>query len=172
MQLYCPQMRVDYNKLVRDRIPEIIRSRGTVTRILDQAVYRDALLAKLIEEAQEASDARAEELPAELADVLEVLQTLVKALGMSWEQLLALATEKRTRRADLEGRIFLEYTWRVESADLPLSRRIAGSEGQQGEAASRHKEHNPLITLRLRATTPLESAQEWQVAGDRGDGAQ
>jgi predicted house-cleaning noncanonical NTP pyrophosphatase (MazG superfamily) len=56
-----------------------------------------------------------EELAAELADVLEVLQTLVKALGMSWEQLLALAAEKRTRRADFEGRIFLEYTWQVDS---------------------------------------------------------
>ena len=96
-------MRVDYNKLVRDRIPEIIGSRGdrAVTRVLDEADYRDALLAKLVEEAREASSARAEELPAELADVLEVLQALAKALGMTWEQLLALAANKRTRREAL-----------------------------------------------------------------------
>jgi hypothetical protein len=57
MQLYCPQMRVDYNKLVRDRIPEIIGCRGdrAVTRVLDAAGYRDALLAKLVEEAREAT---------------------------------------------------------------------------------------------------------------------
>jgi predicted house-cleaning noncanonical NTP pyrophosphatase (MazG superfamily) len=104
-------MRVDYNKLVRDRIPEIIGSRGdhAVTRVLDQASYQDALLAKLVEEAQEASDARAEEIPAELADVLKVLQARANALGMSWEQLLALAANKRTRRGGFEGRIFLEY---------------------------------------------------------------
>ena len=104
-------MRVDYHKLVRDGIPEIIGSRGdrAVTRVLDEAAYRDALLAKLVEEAQEASGARGEELPAELADVLEVLQALAKALGMSWEQLLALAANKRTRRGGFEGRIFLEY---------------------------------------------------------------
>jgi predicted house-cleaning noncanonical NTP pyrophosphatase (MazG superfamily) len=83
MQPYCPQMRADYNKHVRDRIPEIIGSRGdrAVTHVLGEAGYRDALLAKLVEEAQEASGARAEELPAELADVLEVLQTLAQALA-------------------------------------------------------------------------------------------
>jgi predicted house-cleaning noncanonical NTP pyrophosphatase (MazG superfamily) len=49
-------MRVDYNKLVRDRIPEIIGSHGdrAVTRVLDEADYREALPAKLVEEAQEA----------------------------------------------------------------------------------------------------------------------
>jgi predicted house-cleaning noncanonical NTP pyrophosphatase (MazG superfamily) len=111
MQSYCPLMRVDYNKLVRDRIPEIIGSRGdrAVTRVLDEAAYRDALLAKLVEEAQEASVARDEELPAELADVLEALHALAKTLGMSWEQLLALAADKRTRRGGFDGRLFLEY---------------------------------------------------------------
>jgi predicted house-cleaning noncanonical NTP pyrophosphatase (MazG superfamily) len=97
-------MRVDYNKLVRDRIPEIIGSRGdrAVTRVLDEAAFRDALLAKLVEEAQEATGAVVEELPAELADVLEVLQVLAKALGMCWEQLLALAADKRTRRGGFD----------------------------------------------------------------------
>ena len=124
MQSYCPLMRVDYNKLVRDRVPEIIGSRGdrAVTRVLDEAAYRDALLAKLAEEAQEASGARGEELPAELADVLEVLQALAKALGMSWEQLLALAANKRTRRGAFEGRIS-SNTWnKPESALASLYR--------------------------------------------------
>lgn len=104
-------MRVAYNKLVRDRIPEIIGSRGdrAVTHVLDQVGYQSALLAKLVEEAEEASGARAAELPVELADVLEVLQALAMALGMSWEQLLTLSADKRTRRGGFEGRIFLEY---------------------------------------------------------------
>lgn len=71
-------MRVTYNKLVRDRIPEIIQSQGhrAVTHVLDDDSYHAALLAKLVEEAQEARDASAQELPAELADVLQVLQAL------------------------------------------------------------------------------------------------
>jgi len=54
-------MPVPYRKLVRDRIPEIIAAEGRhpVTRILDQADYRQALLDKLAEEAAEAAHASA-----------------------------------------------------------------------------------------------------------------
>jgi predicted house-cleaning noncanonical NTP pyrophosphatase (MazG superfamily) len=104
-------MRVAHNKLVRDRVPEIIALSGhnAVTHILDDSRYRDALLAKLVEEAQEASGASAEDLPAELADVLEVLRSLATALGMTWEQLLALTADKRTRHGGFRDRVFLEY---------------------------------------------------------------
>jgi predicted house-cleaning noncanonical NTP pyrophosphatase (MazG superfamily) len=103
-------MPVAFSKLVRDRIPEIIQSEGRrpVTRVLDKASYRQALLAKLIEEAQEASHATAGDLPSELADVLEVLRALTATAGMSWPQLLALAEDKRSRRGGFERRIFLE----------------------------------------------------------------
>ena len=85
-------MRVPHNKLVRDRIPEIIQAEElSVTHVLDDTSYRAVLLAKLVEEAQEAGHATAAELPGELADVLEVLQALTAMAGMSWSQLLALA---------------------------------------------------------------------------------
>ena len=76
--------------------------------VLDEAGYRQALLAKLIEEAQEASHATAHDLPGELADVLEVLRALTVTVGMAWPQLLALAKDKRSRRCGFGGRIFLE----------------------------------------------------------------
>lgn len=103
-------MAVVYGKLVRDRIPEIIQSEGRrpVTRILDEASYRQALLAKLIEEAQEASHATACDLPGELADVLEVLRALTVIAGISWPQLLALAEDKCSRRGGFGRRIYLE----------------------------------------------------------------
>ncbi len=80
-------MRVVYNKLVRDRIPQIIESDGrrAVTHLLDDGSYRAALLAKLLEEAGEASEASAEALPGELADVLEVVLALAKATQTSWQ---------------------------------------------------------------------------------------
>ena len=103
-------MPVSCCKLVRDRIPEIIQADGRhpVTRVLDDAAYRAALLAKLVEEADEASHAAAADLPGELADVLEVLRTLTAVAGMSWVQLLALADDKRSRRGGFAQRIFLE----------------------------------------------------------------
>ena len=52
-------MRTHFNKLVRDRIPEIIRaeSRECGTETLSDGEYRAALKEKLVEEAQEASEA-------------------------------------------------------------------------------------------------------------------
>ena len=80
-----------------------------MTHTLDDGCYRDALLAKLLEEAKEASEASAEDLSAELADVLEVLQALATALGMTWGQVLKLAAERRAQRGGFNDRIFLEY---------------------------------------------------------------
>lgn len=77
-------------------------------RVLDDVGYREALLAKLVEEAGEASHASATDLPGELADVLEVLRALTAVADMSWEQMLKLADEKRSRSGGWEKRIFLE----------------------------------------------------------------
>jgi predicted house-cleaning noncanonical NTP pyrophosphatase (MazG superfamily) len=103
-------MPAPHNKLVRDRIPEIILSEGhhPVTRVLDEATYQVALLAKLLEEAKEANEAAVTDLPNELADVLEVLHALAATAGMSWAGLISLAAEKRSRRGGFEKRIFLE----------------------------------------------------------------
>jgi predicted house-cleaning noncanonical NTP pyrophosphatase (MazG superfamily) len=103
-------MPVLHRKLVRDRIPAIIRADGghPVTRVLDEGGYRQALLDKLAEEAEEAARASPADFPGELADVLEVLRALTAAAGMSWEQLLTLADDKRNRRGGFDGKIFLE----------------------------------------------------------------
>jgi predicted house-cleaning noncanonical NTP pyrophosphatase (MazG superfamily) len=104
-------MRVGYGKLVRDRIPEIIESHGhrAGTHILDEDSYLPALLAKLGEEVHEAQQATTDDLPTELADILEVLQALTAALGLTWEQLQELADGKRARRGGFQRRVFLDY---------------------------------------------------------------
>jgi predicted house-cleaning noncanonical NTP pyrophosphatase (MazG superfamily) len=101
-------MQISYNKLVRDRIPEIIQADGhkAVTRILDEDSYRAALLEKL---AQEAQQAPVEQLGTELADVLEVLQAITQAHGLTWNEILSIAARKRTERGAFDNRIFLEY---------------------------------------------------------------
>lgn len=104
-------MRVTYNKLIRDRVPEVIQADGrhAVTRILDSHDYQSALLAKLVEEAKEAEAASPDTLPAELADIFEVLQALVPMLAMSWQDLMELASAKRRQRGGFTRRLFLEY---------------------------------------------------------------
>lgn len=82
--------------------------------MLDDADYRGALLAKPTEETQEARRASSDQLAGELADVLEVLQTIANAHGLSWEQVLKVATVKRADRGSFDDRIFLES---VETPD-------------------------------------------------------
>ncbi len=104
-------MRVEHNKLVRDHIPAIIHANGAqaITRVLDDEEYTRALVVKLVEEAQEARDTSADELPYELADVLEVLLALSQAVGMSWSELTSIAAKKRRVRGGFGDRVFLEY---------------------------------------------------------------
>ena len=111
-------MRVPYQKLVRDRIPEIVQSHGAhpVTRVLDKESYRQALLAKLLEEAHEAVAARPAELPGELADVLDVVRALAAVHGLTWDQLLDIAAAKRIANGAFRQRLFLEY---IDQPDAP-----------------------------------------------------
>jgi predicted house-cleaning noncanonical NTP pyrophosphatase (MazG superfamily) len=104
-------MSVPYNKLVRDRIPEIIRMAGRhpVTRVLDLADYRAALLAKLIEEAEEAEHTPAGQLATEIADILEVLEAFAEAHDIAWDYIVETAASKRAKRGGFRDRIFLEY---------------------------------------------------------------
>ena len=78
---------IHYEKLVRDRIPEIIREAGKVpvTRIVtEEAELRQRLIDKLAEERQEYRGAGSGE---EIADILEMRQARGKQIhGMSWEQ--------------------------------------------------------------------------------------
>jgi predicted house-cleaning noncanonical NTP pyrophosphatase (MazG superfamily) len=95
-----------YNKLVRDRIPEIIIAAGKepVTRTAGDDEYEQLLKAKLAEEVDEFLTG---DNPEELADILEVLQAIAKAKGITWEQVVANADSKRAERGGFEEKIVL-----------------------------------------------------------------
>ena len=95
-----------YNKLVRDRIPGMIRSAGEipVTRILSDAEYFTCLEMKLDEEVQEF---RKEKTLEELADILEVLYALADCIGCSKDELHRACDQKRSERGGFDGRVFL-----------------------------------------------------------------
>ena len=70
-----------FNKLVRDKIPDIARGKGQtpVTHIADDAEYKERLIAKLDEVVAEFKEALATE---ELADVLEVVHGFCSKKGI------------------------------------------------------------------------------------------
>ena len=95
-----------YNKLVRDKIPEIICSDGKTcsTKILEREEMITALQNKLAEEVEEfALDAR----PEELADILEVVFASGELLGCSPADLEAIRLRKRESNGGFSDRIFL-----------------------------------------------------------------
>lgn len=102
-----------FNKLVRDRIPEIIEGNGeiAVTRILDEAEYKLELEKKLLEECNEVLSAiRHDERIEELADVLEVLGAIGALEGADLEKIISVMNSKREKRGGFSQKIFLEKT--------------------------------------------------------------
>lgn len=99
-----------YNKLVRDKIPEIIKASGEepVTRELDFNEYKLALETKLKEECQEVLTASGEERINEISDVLEVLRALAKLENATLNDVIIIADKKKDERGAFEKRIFLE----------------------------------------------------------------
>jgi predicted house-cleaning noncanonical NTP pyrophosphatase (MazG superfamily) len=97
-------------KLVRDRLPAIIRASGEepTVRVLSPEEYLPALLEKLVEEALEAQEAGVEDLLNELADVQEVIRALLDALDWDARTLEEAAARKAEARGAFTARLWLE----------------------------------------------------------------
>lgn len=95
------------NKLVRDKIPDIIESAGkqAVTHVLTDEEYLAELDRKLTEECAEYQMDKSLE---EMADVLEVLYAIAAARGYSVEELERVRAEKSEKRGGFADKIFLE----------------------------------------------------------------
>jgi predicted house-cleaning noncanonical NTP pyrophosphatase (MazG superfamily) len=104
-------MKKEYQKLVRDLIPEIIQKKGGVpeTRVLDAAEYLAELKKKFQEELNEYLSAEtAEARLEEMADIFEVITALNETEGRNIEQVVEVQKKKREERGAFKGRIFLE----------------------------------------------------------------
>ena len=97
-----------YNKLVRDRIPEMIEKDGHKAKFktLSDKAYLTALDKKLLEEVKEYQEDKSIE---EMADVLEVLYTICNARGYTIDELEVKRQEKYIARGGFEKKLFLEY---------------------------------------------------------------
>ena len=100
-------MKISYNKLVRDKIPEIIKASGKTceTGILSDEEYLQMLDKTLDEELVEYHQ---EQNIEELADLLEVLYATAKARGYSIEELEHVRVEKQRSRGGFDKRILLK----------------------------------------------------------------
>jgi predicted house-cleaning noncanonical NTP pyrophosphatase (MazG superfamily) len=97
-------------KLVRDRIPEIIRARGEepIVHAISGEALLDALIAKLAEEGEELRSAAAGDRAEELADLMEVVRAIALHLTIDLQELEAIVASKREERGGFAGGLWLE----------------------------------------------------------------
>lgn len=101
--------RIEYSKIVRDRIPEIIEKNGkrAICHIPERIEIIAGLEAKLSEELTEYL---ADHSLEEMADLLEVMHGILHHRGVSWDELEKIRLEKREKRGGFEQGIRLEAT--------------------------------------------------------------
>lgn len=96
-----------YNKLVRDKIIDIIAADGRIAkyRILDDNEYRQELNKKLQEEVKEYLEDNNVE---ELADIVEVIYGILNSMDVSIKEFEKVRIKKQEERGSFNKRIYLE----------------------------------------------------------------
>lgn len=101
---------VKYNKLIRDRIPEIVKKAGWVpkVRILRKSEFLSAVKKKVFEEARELIQSKDKRgVLDEIVDIQELLNVLVLEMGIGKQEVQKLQAIKRKKRGGFKKRLFL-----------------------------------------------------------------
>lgn len=104
---------LEFNKLVRDKIPEKIQRNGeeAITAQLDKNILIQLLKRKLVEESLEVLDAEeTEDIIVELADILEVFDGILSQHQIDLQTVLNQKEKKRQKTGGFEKGIFLKKT--------------------------------------------------------------
>ncbi len=98
-----------YDKLVRDRIPEIIEKDGRTckTIVLSDEECLEYLNKKLLEETNEYLESKQVE---ELADLEEVLRAILKLRGVNYEDFEKIRNDKVEKRGAFDKKLLLKET--------------------------------------------------------------
>lgn len=102
--------KVKYNKLIRDKIPEIIKAAGwsPVVVVLGKKKFLEALKKKVLEEAKELAKARRKnEVINEIVDLQEILDTLISELGLGKREVKKEQVAKKKKRGGFRNKLFL-----------------------------------------------------------------
>ena len=102
---------IKYNKLIRDRIPEIIKKDGAMPKVsrLNHAKFVKELKKKLVEESNELQMARnRKSLLNELSDVLEILMNIAKVEKLNWKSIENKRKTKKLERGGFDKKLLLK----------------------------------------------------------------
>jgi len=105
-------MEQTFNKLVRDKIPEIIENNNeiAITKTLNDKEYLNALKTKLLEEYNEVILSSGKDFLEELADMLEVIDALASTENKTLNDIINIKEEKKQNRGGFDKKILLIKT--------------------------------------------------------------
>ncbi|MBT3582388.1 nucleoside triphosphate pyrophosphohydrolase [Candidatus Woesearchaeota archaeon] len=98
---------IDYDKLVRDKVPEIIKTfdRIPFTHTAEDDEYIKKLKAKLLEEVNEFINTDEEK---ELADILEIIYAICESKGIELAELEVTRRQKAKEKGSFKQKLILE----------------------------------------------------------------
>ena len=103
-------MKITYNKLVRDNIPEIIKADNSepMIRILNDEEFIVELFKKIQEEYEELVQAKGNrtEMEKEIGDIYEVIEAIIDYYNLDKEAIIKLKQERKIKRGGFNKRIF------------------------------------------------------------------
>jgi predicted house-cleaning noncanonical NTP pyrophosphatase (MazG superfamily) len=111
--------RFKVDKLIRDKLPEIMQKEGTkaCVKVMDSDEYIARLKDKLFEEASEVSAAsNYDEITNELGDLLEVMMALSEACGIPFSNVVAAGALKKAEKGGFDAKIYCEHVEVDESS--------------------------------------------------------
>lgn len=106
-------MKKTYNKLIRDKIPEIISESGEkpTVKVLNKKQFKEALRKKLVKESVELSCANnKKEIVNELADITELIDWICREYRLDKNSLKKHRIEKNKKRGSFRSKLFLIKT--------------------------------------------------------------
>ncbi len=115
------KIRFFLNKIVRDKIPELLKEQGVEFsfKLLNKGKAIFHLKRKLREESGEVVKTMTRmHIKEELADVLTVFSVLLTKLGISLSELLELERQKSEKKGHFNNSVFLEWI------DLPINHQL------------------------------------------------
>ena len=97
---------IEYNKAIRDKIPEIVKKSGNECNI--KTLSDEEFLKKLEEKlSEEVTEYQNDKNPEELIDILEIIYRIAQLKGISKEELENIRIKKVNERGSFEKNLFL-----------------------------------------------------------------
>lgn len=109
-------MKKIYNKLIRDKIPDVCLKDGWIPKYypLKHSRFKKELKKKLVEEAKELLKAKSKEIKNEIVDCYEILLNVAKTYRIKWPEIDDYRRQKNKKRGSFRKRYFLVSTKKVK----------------------------------------------------------